>query len=94
MKYIKLLNEHGANAESEHYQEGGLEGVSGKDVLGNVYPLTLEAIIKDFDSQCEDDIEFKNKNLDMLRSIIGFAAKYANVKSKFLKSMMIKYNLK
>lgn len=92
MKYIKQLNEHGA--ESEHYQEVGLEGVSAKDIFGNIYPETIEKIIKDFDNQCEDSVEFKNKNLDMLRSILGFYSKYHAVHSKFMNAMMVKYNLK
>ena len=92
MKYIKTLNER-ANAESEHYQESGLEGVSAKDILLNIYPETFEKIVKDFDKQCEDSSEFKNKNLDMLRSIIGFYSKY-HPHSQYLKSMQIKYNLK
>lgn len=90
---MKHLNEYGANAESSHYQEVGLEGVSAKDILLNIYPETFEKIVKDFDSQCEAGVEFKNKNLDMLRSIIGFFSKY-HPDSKYMKSMMIKYNLK
>ena len=93
MKYIITLNEHGANAESEHYQEQGLEGVSAKDILMNVYSPTMEKIVEDFDKQCDESAEFKNKNLDMLRSIIMFYTKY-HTKSKFMESMSIKYNIK
>lgn len=93
MKYIQPLNEYGANAEAEHYQEVGLEGVSAKDILLNIYPETFEKIVKDFDSQCESSTEFKNKNLDMLRSIIGFFKKY-HPQSKYINTMIQKYNLK
>lgn len=92
MKFIKPLNEF-VSAESENYVEVGLEGVSAKDILLNVYPQTFDAIIKDFDTQCDESGEFKNRNLDMLRSIIGFCAKH-HKKSKLVDSMIIKYNLK
>jgi hypothetical protein len=92
MKFIKPLNEY-ANAESENYVEVGLEGVSAKDILLNVYPKTFEVIVKDFDEQCDKSSEFKNRNLDMLRSIIGFFSKYHG-KSKFMDTMIHKYNLK
>jgi hypothetical protein len=59
----------------------------------NTYPKTFEIIVKDFDEQCDKSPEFKNRNLDMLRSIIGFFAKYHG-KSKYIDSMIIKYNLK
>ncbi len=91
MKFIKPLNEYGGNAEMEHYQEVGLEGVSAKDILLNIYPETFEKIVKDFDNQFES-AEFKNRNLDMLRSIIGFYSKYHG-ESKYIDSMKHKYNI-
>lgn len=92
MKFIKALNEH-ANAEAENYEQAGLEGVSAKDILLNIYPDTFEKILKDFDEQCESD-EFKNRNLSMLRSIIIFHLKYHGSTSNTIKSLAIKYNIK
>jgi hypothetical protein len=86
---MKYINEYNA----EYIPAQGLEGVSAKDVLLNIYPQTLEAVIKDFDKQCDEGVEFKNKNLDMLRSIIGFTVKY-HPHSKYIKAMAAKYNLK
>jgi len=93
MKHLKQLNEYGANAESEHYQEEGIEGVSAKDILLNTYPKTLEKVIEDFDAQCDESDEFKNKNLSMLRSLIVFFLKY-HTAGPFIKSMEAKYNIK
>lgn len=85
------LNEY-TSSEYEKYVESGLEGVSAKDVLLNIYPETINCIIKDFDKQCDESTEFKNKNLDMLRSIIVFSSKYFNT-STYIKSMKKKYNI-
>jgi len=91
MKFIKPLNEY-ANAEAENYEEKGLEGVTAKVVLLNLYPETLLTVIKDFDKQCKSD-EFKNKNLDILRSMIGFYSKYHD-NTKEIKDLIAKYNIK
>lgn len=90
---MKFINEYGANAEAEHYQESGLEGVSAKDILLNIYPETFDKIIQDFDKQCEESADFKNRNLEMIRSIITFHLKYHGKDSKTIKSLAIKYNI-
>lgn len=80
-------------AESENYQHGGLEGVSAKDILMHLHPPVLEAVIKDFDVQCDESDEFKNLNLDKIKSLISFFLKYFQA-SKFIDSMAKKYSIK
>jgi hypothetical protein len=89
---MKHLNEY-TSAESEKYEEQGLEGVLAKDIVLNVYPKTSEQIIRDFDEQCDKGAEFKNKNLSMLRSLITFHIKYHSG-SKYINEMAAKYNIK
>ena len=89
---MKHLNEY-TSAESEKYEEKGLEGVPAKEVLMNAYPETLLKLIKDFDSQCDDSSEFKNKNLSMLRDIITFYVKYHGTVGN-INPFVKKYNIK
>ena len=90
---MKHLNEYN-NAESESYEEKGLEGVTAKEVLMNLYPSTIIQMILDFDKQCDGSVEFKNKNLNMLRSLITFFMKRHGTTEKAITALIKKHNIK
>ena len=72
---MKHLNEY-QNASMELYDEKGLEGIAAKSILMHVYPETINQIIKDFEKQCKENAEFKNKNSGILKSLKDFNKKY------------------